>query len=168
MLYQAEIGGLGPTWRYGGETLSPADHAQRAFIGVLCQFLVAGNADNRVAGLVQGYNPDMSNRVAWLSVARFTPDSNFEIIEGAALFIEYMFQCWPLRRLFAEVAEYNFDQLKGSVRSVFRVEGTLTGRFEKFGRTWDLVYLSLSREDWEASAIRRRALRLPAAITSGS
>jgi RimJ/RimL family protein N-acetyltransferase len=81
------------------------------------------------------------------------------VLEGQALFVEYVFASFPLRKLYGEVAAFNFAQFASGAGRLFTVEGRLQDHEWHFGRYWDVIILSLTRESWLASRNRRLLLR---------
>jgi hypothetical protein len=65
---------------------------------------------------------------------------------GLALFLRYVFTCWNFRKLYMEVAEYNYEQFSSGAGRFFEVEGRLREHFYYGGRYWDKLILTLSRE----------------------
>ncbi|MBI2710969.1 MAG: GNAT family N-acetyltransferase [Actinobacteria bacterium] len=73
--------------------------------------------------------------------------------ELARGFLRYLFDTWRLRRVYAEVAEFNLHQF-GRATSLFGVEGRRREYVWLGGRFWDRVILGLSRERFEHERFR--------------
>lgn len=80
---------------------------------MLVQHLITGAAD-RPVGLVAGYRYDATNQHCYVGFQRWDwSDSRGEMLAGIALFLQYLFDHWPLRHVYAEVPEYNWAALDG-------------------------------------------------------
>jgi RimJ/RimL family protein N-acetyltransferase len=148
-LYQVELDGLGPRWRFKGATPSFEQFSQALWTGVLAQYLVADNTDNRIIGMVTAYNANHRDRWAYLAVARFRPDDRSGLLlHGAALFIDHLFDTFDFEKLYAEVAEHNQPAFASAVGRLFEEEGRLRGHSYLHGRRWDEIILALYRQTW--------------------
>lgn len=140
---------LAPQWRLRGSTPSPQDWAQGSTAGVLAQFLALANRDRAKVGLVTAYNANFRDGHAQLAAVAFDPARPGPLMPIAiGLFIEYVFRCWPLRKLYMDVAEYNLPQFASGVDKLFSAEGHLREHYYLDGQYWDKYILSLSREQW--------------------
>jgi hypothetical protein len=63
------------------------------------------------------------------------------------LFVDYLFQGWPYRKLYIECPEYNQDQIQ-SFLSLCHMEGLLREHLFLDGRYWDLGTWSIWRDSW--------------------
>ena len=72
-------------------------------------------------------------------------------IECLALFFNYVFTAWNFRKLYAVVLENNYEELESGMGKWFVTEGRLEEHEYYDGRYWDLVFLTIRREDWETS-----------------
>jgi RimJ/RimL family protein N-acetyltransferase len=164
-------------WRFRGETPSPEGFAHAIWHDVLAQFLVCSVATNEPAGHVLAFNPNLRDRHADIAMV-VRPDrvGHGWALEGAQLFIDYLFATWDFRKLYAWVAEFNLTRFSSVIdRRMFTVEGRL-GEHEYYGdRYWDVVVLGLHRRRWEEFmeavrtrrvARRQRAMDLRASLDS--
>jgi hypothetical protein len=153
-------------WRHRGSTPAPGAWAQGLEHGIVCQFLVvAPHPDGEQwVGLVAAYDMAPDQGFAYLATTKFDlGDMTLRLFEGMVLFVDHLFDSWPLRKLHAESLEFNFEQLAGGADRFFEVEGRLKDHVFLQGRWWDQVVLTLRRERWEADSPRyRRLLRLDA------
>jgi RimJ/RimL family protein N-acetyltransferase len=89
------------TWRLRGTSVSPEQFTGVPWSEVLAQFVIAPVADARpAAGLVQAFNHDAANRVAYLSVI-VAPEHqrrSSAMGEAVALFVSYLFDTFDLRK----------------------------------------------------------------------
>jgi RimJ/RimL family protein N-acetyltransferase len=158
--------GLGVRWRHAGATPSPEGFAHTLWAGVLVQYLVVANDDQRLIGLVSAYNADLRSGTCTVGFARFDPaDRSPGLIEGAILLADHLFNHWPFRKLYGETLEFNLSSFQALLGPLLVEEGRLRDHAFVGGRHWDLLYLALYRETWEAW---RERLLPPPEPTSGS
>jgi RimJ/RimL family protein N-acetyltransferase len=120
---------------------------------VLAQFLVITRTEGRPVAIASAYNLDPLNRFAYISLARLPhAEPRRCVLEGMLLFVDYVFACWPLRKLYAEAIEFNLEQFaSGSGRS-FRTEARLVERTFYAGRFWDVLIIAVDRASWSKYA----------------
>jgi RimJ/RimL family protein N-acetyltransferase len=150
MLQAIELGGpLAARWRFRGATLSPEQWVQHFWHGVLAQHLVIERANGRPVGLVIVYNAVWQDGYARFAFIRFEASRSEPLmILGAALFLEHVFTCWPLRKLYMDVSEYNYAQFRSVTRAIARMEGRLRNHSFHAGRYWDQIVLAIDRDTW--------------------
>jgi len=150
MLRQIELSDrLGLRWRHAGATSSPEEFVRRIWSGVLCQHIVVRKADNYALGVAVCSGADFAHGFAHLGFARFDPERpSLEFMEGAAIFIDYLFSVWPFRKLYLEVPEYNLDQVGSGLRRLFREEGRFADHFVVGQTLWDQHIFAIERDDW--------------------
>ena len=140
-------------WRYRGATPSPEQFATELWQGVLCQYLVVHTDGGAPVGLVSAYQADLANRTCYVALlGERTHDASGLLLEGALLFVTYLFHTWDLRQIYAEVPGYTMDAFASGVGRYFREEGRLVDHSFHGGRFWDLHILALHRADWEKKA----------------
>ncbi len=150
LLYRVELSEeLGVRWRFRGATPPPSDVASAPWQNTLATFIIERKPVQIPVGLVSIFDANMVAQRASFSLVAFpgcqrTP----AVIDGALIAINYAFSVWPFRKLYAEVMEFNLDQVASLSRHLFDEEARLS-EWEFFdGRWWDLVYLSLNRDSW--------------------
>ncbi len=104
----------------------------------------------RLVGFWRAYNVNLADGWAWLQTyivpeRRLAP---FQVGEAAALFANYLFGMFPLRKVYAEVNAYNENAMRLTERLGFREHGRLPEHVWYRDRYWDVVLFSLTREDW--------------------
>jgi RimJ/RimL family protein N-acetyltransferase len=154
---------------WSGSTPNPLEFERAIWDGVLVQFLIAKtSAPGDVAGLIQCINANWRHGTARLQ-AVLDPTSQHRIwpIEGFMLFVNYVFSTYPLRKLYGEVSEPNFEQFSsGAARNLFDVEGCLAEHEWHLGQYVDTYIVSMTRGRWEQNRATRswqRLLRLESA-----
>jgi hypothetical protein len=106
----------------------------------------------------------------YFAVTRFDlADRTLAFFEGVFLFVDYLFDTWPLRKVYADSLEFNFDQFAGGTATFFEVEGRLKDHVYLKGRYWDQIILAVWRERWKAERARYlKLLRIDEADPHGS
>ena len=142
-------GELAPRWRLRGSTPSPQDWVQGSWSGVLAQFMIVANRDQTRVGLVTAFQANFQDGHARLAATRFDPHSRSPLmVLGFGLFVEYVFRCWNLRKLYLDVPEYNYAQLASARDRIFTLEGRLRDHYYFDGQYWDQLLLAIYREMW--------------------
>jgi RimJ/RimL family protein N-acetyltransferase len=140
-------------WRYRGGTPSPETFAADLWQGVLAQFLVERRETGQPVGLQTAYQADLANRTCYLAMmADQIHTGSGLLLEGALLFVDYLFSTWDLRRIYAEVPGYTFNSFKSGVGRYFVEEGKLSEHSYHAGQYWDLHLLAISRDRWNEAA----------------
>lgn len=57
---------------------------------------------------------------------------------------------YPLRKLYAEVPEFNFEKIASGESKFFAVEGRLVDHEIHFNSMWDTYIIAISRDHWRA------------------
>lgn len=148
---------VGHRWRFRGRTPSPEVFGRALFDGVLAQFVVSPVGAGTAVGLVSAYHADVGAGFCYLAFQRAGGSNGSgatrgAMVEGALLFIQYLFDHWPLRKIYLEVPEYNEDLLRGFTGGILLEEGRFADHFFFDGRYWSLVTYALYRDAWESVA----------------
>lgn len=140
-------------WRFRGRTVSFPEFSQSLGVGSLAEFVFAATDSNALVAYCSAYNYDPVARHATFAVQRVAHDERFDtvVIESTALFLNYLFNTFNVRKVFAEIPAYNFAVF-GLVRDVFQMEGRKADYHWHAGQYWDEVAISTSREAWLAFA----------------
>jgi len=137
--------------RYRGATPSFDEFQRDLYRDVLAQFIVERRSPPPAAlGLVSAHGFNAKNGIAYLSVMAFPRAQRSGLVcFGIELFVEHLFRCWPIRKLFVEIVEMNLPQFLSARGLIFQEEGRLTA-FEYYNEAyWDLIIGSITREGWE-------------------
>ena len=137
-------------WRYRGESIPFEQFVQQLWGGTLVHFVVERIEGNQPIGYVQAFDP--SERHGWCHFAVVLDPTLVRsgwALECMALFFNYVFTCWNFRKLYAVVLENNYEELASGDGSWFVTEGRLAEHEWFAGRYWDLIFLTVNREDWE-------------------
>ncbi len=72
---------------------------------------------------------------------------------GIDLFLHYVFRVHPVRKLYAEVIDFNMDAIGSAVHGLFVEEGRLRDHVFCRGAYRDVVHLSLSRQAYASASL---------------
>lgn len=135
-------------WRYRGRTLPMDEFVSTLFGGVIAQFMVEMVDTGEPVGLVAAYDENRSGLNCKLAFLRCGPRVHGDaaaVFEGLALFISYLFDNFPFRKLFAEVPAYNMSLFADDFADH---EGVLKEFLFHKGEFVDLHYVSIARDRW--------------------
>jgi len=147
-------------YRFANAVPSPSEVERALWERALAQFVLIDQRDDRRVGLCQLTNAVFRHGTANIAVV-IEPDSRRKpwVLEGVALFVEYAFGSFPLRKLYGEVVEFNLAQFASGRDRLFVEEGRLRDHEWHFGRYWDVSILSVSREAWLGGRHRQRLIQ---------
>ena len=144
---------LAPRWRYRGATPGPEQWAHAGWGPTLAQFVVVGREGERPVGLVEVLGPSFQDGHARLDAAKFDGEDRSPLMRrGIALFVDYVFACWPFEKLYVELPEHAYPRVARWEGEVFEVEARLREHTWLGGRRWDHLILAIYREAWRARA----------------
>jgi RimJ/RimL family protein N-acetyltransferase len=140
-------------WRYRGQTIAFREFSESLSQGVLAQFAFASVDDNSLVAFCSSYNYDPAAQHCAFAVQRldFEDHADTAVIESAGLFLNYLFRTFNLRKVFADIPEYNLPAF-GVLPDVFETEGTRRDYYWHAGRFWDEVTISTDRDVWQSFA----------------
>ncbi|WP_117211104.1 GNAT family N-acetyltransferase [Allorhizocola rhizosphaerae] len=125
-------------WRYRGSPPPPDRFAADLWTQVLVQFVVRRVDNNQPVGLVVSYAADLSLRHAYLGALFHHRHTGSGLAaQAVSLFVDYLFQTFPLRKLYLEVPGFNWPQLQSGQGRMFQVEGVFRDHDYYHGRYWD-------------------------------
>lgn len=137
-------------WRYRGATPSPERFVADLWSGVLAQFLIESPEPRKRAGLVVAYNSDLANGTVFLGVLiDNTYHRKVWPLEGILLFVDYLFQNWTIRKVYAETTEFSASHFASGAKTLFEEEGRFHDHQYFQGRYWDYIHYSVTRKRWE-------------------
>lgn len=156
---------VGVFYRHRGVTLAPDQFVQSLWTGVLVQFAVCQVTTGELTGTVAVYGTDFRNGHARL--AAMVMPAYLQAgwpLEGIQLLLDYVFDVFPFRKLYADVLEPNLSPFRSSVGDLFRLEGRLIGHEYYAGTYLDSFTLAVHRDDWRAHRGAWHGSRLATAI----
>jgi hypothetical protein len=140
-------------WRYRGRTPSMDEFVGGLSAGSLAEFVFARSDSNQLGAYCVAYEHDANAGHCAFAVQRLNFDRSFDtcVIESVGLFLNYLFETFALRKVFAHIPEYNFPSF-GLLPDVFAREGERSDYYWHGGRFWSEITISTTREDWAAFA----------------
>jgi RimJ/RimL family protein N-acetyltransferase len=140
---------ISQTWRFRGSTPSPRAFEAALWEQVLTNLVVTDRSSGKILGLFTAYSADQRLGLCYL-LAMLDPRAQRRTVfgEAAALFIEFLFNEWPFRKLYAEMPEYAYKTVESGLGVFFREEARLPEHHFHDGTYWDNVILAIHRHDW--------------------
>jgi RimJ/RimL family protein N-acetyltransferase len=126
------------------EFAAEADHLFRQST----TFLVMSNRDDAPAGFVQAYN--MNPAEGWgFFVTYVTPQYRRGYgVEASIALLDYLFRSYPLRKVYADVYEFNQQSISPLLSGGFVEEGRFRQHIWFRDRYWDVIRLAMYRDGW--------------------
>jgi RimJ/RimL family protein N-acetyltransferase len=151
----------GPRYRYRGATPGPQQFEADLWSGVLAQFAVCRVDDPAPVGLVTAFNASLHDGHAHVAVCTDpTAQGRGWPLEGMGLFIEHLFRCFELRKLYAQVSELNRSRFRPALGDLLVEEARLVDYDYFDGMYFDSVIYALWRSRWFDPRNRHRRLLL--------
>lgn len=143
---------LGLRWRNSGRSVSPAEFHERLWTNVLDHRVVRRltDPDQKICGTLSAYQPSFRDGTAFLGVM-FRPEwhGTGMGIAAVARYVDLLFRQWPLRKLYGEVAEFNYHSFASGNGRFFEEEGRLRSHVYLGGRHWDVHLITITRSLWQ-------------------
>ncbi|MCM3886336.1 acetyltransferase [Frankia sp. R82] len=139
---------VGFRWRYRGSVPSYPQFEQELWQGVLAQFVIESIESGRPVGHAICYNPEFTLGFAYIGAAVSADYTGSGLaVEALDLFVRYIFDIWPFRKLYFELPEFNYPQFSGAGREnaaggPLELEGRLRRHDYYRGRYWDRLVLA--------------------------
>jgi RimJ/RimL family protein N-acetyltransferase/acyl carrier protein len=149
---------IGFRWRYRGSVPSYPQFEQELWQGVLTQFVIESIETGRPVGHAICYNPEFALGYAYVGAAVSADYTGSGLaVEALDLFVRYVFDIWPFRKLYFEVPEFNYPQFSGADRKksaggALELEGRLRRHDFYRGRYWDRLILAVYRDSTDGDA----------------
>lgn len=100
-----------------------------------------------VVGYIYTYNLNLNNGYAYASInSNEQVDSRCAIAEGGIMFLDYLFRHFPLRKIYADVYEFNVKSIRLLKTAGFKCEAHLAEHRYFDGRYYALETYALYRE----------------------
>ena len=146
-------------WRFRGAIPTPETFEAALWQGVVAQFIVVETGTTDILGHVVCYGAESAQQHAYVG-AVFSPRmiATGRPIQPIALFINYVFVTWNLRKLYMEVPEFNMETLWSGAGSFFHQEACFREHDYYAGRFWDKYVLAVYRDEM-AEIMPRLGLR---------
>lgn len=151
----------GPRYRYRGATPGPRQFEADLWAGVLAQFAICRLDDPTPIGLVTAYNASLNDGHAHVAVCL---DASVQgrgwPLEAVGIFIEHLFRCFELRKLYAQVSDLNRNRFRSALGNLLVEEARLADYDFFDGAYFDSVIYALWRSRWFDPSNRHRRLLL--------
>jgi RimJ/RimL family protein N-acetyltransferase len=141
-------------WRFRFRGVMPSVEQYAAGLGgdVLQAFMIDDKQRNARVGSVAAYGANLHDGHAYVSVIVAPAyEKTGWGMEATLFFMNYLFAVWPLRKLYADVVEFNLSQFESGEGKAFHTEGVLKQHHYFGGRHWDQHVLAAYREEWLAA-----------------
>jgi acyl carrier protein len=140
---------LGRRWVAHGTTPSHEEFRRLLWQGVLAQYVVELKKSAVPIGLVTAYNASFRNGVAYLS-AFALPQGMYTggVLRGLAVLISYLFDQWPIRKLYIEATETSVHQFQSALGRILAEEGRLREFELEHGAYVDTIIGSIGAAEW--------------------
>jgi hypothetical protein len=152
-LATSEEGGF--RWRL--RALAPGEPEFRRLLweSVLVQFVIARADAHDPLGLVQALRASPQGH-AFLTVLVDPRRQGRGLgFEALAIFVDYLFDNFPLRRLYAEAGSFDEDVFRGGSGRLFEEHARMPDQLFWRGRRWDTLIFGVERTAWTAGAGER-------------
>lgn len=142
---------VAPRFRWRGQTPSLEEFTRRASEGVLAQWIIEMRDRPAPIGVVIVSDPDFVNGTAFVSILADPLARGFGIMfDGAGAVIDYVFDTWPFRYLYSDVAEESLPQFLSAEGFVFEQDGFRREAMYQSGRYQNMHHLSISADRWRS------------------
>lgn len=131
------------------EFVEDMDRRLRRFIHTIFMIETGDDQNKKPAGLVYNYNTSRIDRYTYLC-AYLSPEYIRKRMgpEACKLFLDYLFQYYGFRKIYAEIFSYNQGSLRLARWNGFAQEGCLKD-YRWFGnRYWDLHILAITEDEF--------------------
>ena len=132
-------------WRYHGSIPSFQQFCADFTGGVHNQLAVREPKGGGLLGLVVSYGYDPINLTTKVGVVVEEPGVGIGGHAGV-LFVDYLFRCWPLRKIYFEVPETNLDAAMNVLSNFAEHEATLRDHLVRGDETVAQHIFSIARE----------------------
>jgi RimJ/RimL family protein N-acetyltransferase len=158
---------VGFRWRFRGFIPSYETFVHSLTHDVLAQFLVVHPETGRRLGYVVAYRTDPRNGYTHIGIVMIPPLIGKGVgAEALILFVNYLFDTWNLRKIYAEIPEFNYGTVASGSGRLFQEEAKLRDHIFYGGKYWDQYVVAIYREAWEAfDAIGKLMKRSPSRWT---
>lgn len=126
---------------------------------VHAQFLVVASRNSEPIGIVTSYEYSPRDGITYLAIATHPSQrGNGWTLEAAPIFIRYLFETFPIRRIYTEALHNNRSQVTSRVTN-FELQVQRREHRWSQGAYRDMYVEALDRATWEASTRNRSSRR---------
>ncbi len=139
-------------WRFHGAPPAREQFLQIVMSGIHSQFVAdlpssKPSHDCRI-GVFTSYSYDPLSRTVYMGAITNEKKNGLGIV-ASALFIDYLFDTWPLRKVYLELPEFNLVKFKNGLGKYFFEEGRLKDHFYAYGKYWDYLTFAIYKRDYK-------------------
>lgn len=152
-------------WRSQGGSISPNEFVATIWNGVLVQFVAVDQTTGDPVAWLICYDANLRNLRAYFAVVAFDRyRRSRHLFEAIYVFIDYLFETWPLRQLLIEVPEYNLPFVERPILRFGHRVGSIPEYTFMFDMWFGLDTFSIRRDEkLERARARAKRMLLPAA-----
>jgi len=124
----------------------------------LFYFTIRMRSDDRLIGFARLYWIEWSNGTGNIQIGIGEPDARGRGYgsEALQLLLHYAFMELNLHLVSLNVFEYNLRAIRSYEKAGFTVEGRAREFLNRDGRRWDMIFMGILREEWQAHTARRQ------------
>lgn len=111
-------------------------------------FLVVNKRQEQPIGFVQAYNLNLAEGWCFFLVYTAGKYRRGHGVEASVGLLDYLFRNFALRKVYADVYEFNADSMKPLISAGFVEEGRFREHTWFNDRYWDVIRLAMYRSDW--------------------
>ena len=137
-------------WRFGLAPLSFNEFSTNFYSDRAANFTILGSSPAKSEAVVLGYatlyGHDASNGTVHFAIVTGTHRRPGEGAIASILAMSCAYRMWPIRKIYAEVAESNLEQFHHGYRKLFDIEGSLRAHQFMDGVFCNVLILAAHRE----------------------
>lgn len=142
-------------WRYHGRVPSPQEFANDLWEGVATQFVAVDVVTEQPVAWLIAYNLSPRDQHLFVAVHGWPEHlASLALLDSVFVFFRYVFANFSLRKVYAEVREFNVTQFASGAGRFFEIEGRLRSHSFYDGIWWDQLILALTAEQFAAVEAR--------------
>lgn len=137
-------------WRHLGILPTFDEFTQSLYSKVLIQFTIISRVDLvEPLGLVICYSADAHNGYGYIAIVTDSK-KHFSVVgvESLTLFINYLFNVWPFRKLYFESVSYNISQFKSGFEKLIHTEAVFKSHVYHQGCYWDMIVGAIYKDEF--------------------
>lgn len=137
-------------WQSSTQTIGFERFCQGLWDNVFVQFVFGATGDPAsIHGLVKCELVNFRHQTGQIAIWSTSEAQGSALpMMAMATLVDFVFSTYPIRKLYAEVSEYNYGQFSSGEGNLFEVEGRLIDHELHFGETWDTFILGIDRGHW--------------------
>jgi RimJ/RimL family protein N-acetyltransferase len=136
-------------WRHRGVTPNPDTFGEALWQGVLSQFVIVRPSRSEPIGLIVAYNANLRHQTVAMALL-VAPEYEKQgwIMDSTALFLVYLFETWPFRKVYYEMIEFNYARISSGAGRHFHIEGCLRDHEYHDSKYWHHYILAAYRDEY--------------------